>query len=81
VGCIAGALSVSEFEDGLKDVGLVDVTLTPTHSVADGMYSAIVKATKPADYVAPQTQPRIGAVSRNLPVSAAVACCGDSCCA
>ena len=47
-GCIAGALSFSEFRAGLEAVGLTDVTLTPTHEVADGMVSAIVKATKPA---------------------------------
>jgi hypothetical protein len=48
VGCIAGALSFAEFENGLREVGLADVTLTPTHAVADGMHSVIVKATKPA---------------------------------
>ena len=46
-GCIAGALSISEYESGLKAAGLVDVSITPTHSVVAGMYSAIVKATKP----------------------------------
>ena len=46
-GCIAGALSISEFRDGLESVGLIDVSLTPTHTVVDGMLSAIVKATKP----------------------------------
>lgn len=49
VGCIAGALSFSEFESGLRGVGLTDVSLTPTHAVADGMHSVIVKAVKPAD--------------------------------
>src|SRR5438445_13607061 len=48
VGCIAGALSFSEFEAGLRGVGLTDVSVTPTHAVAEGMYSAIVKGTKPA---------------------------------
>ena len=48
-GCIAGALSFSEFGSGLREVGLTDVSVTPTHAVADGMVSAIVKATKPAD--------------------------------
>ncbi len=48
-GCIAGALSFAEFRDGLEAVGLIDVSLTPTHDVADGMVSAIIKATKPAD--------------------------------
>ena len=46
-GCIAGALSISEFRAGLEAVGLVDVSITPTHDVADGMAGAIVKATKP----------------------------------
>ena len=48
-GCIAGALSVSEFRDGLEAVGLTDVTITPSHTVTEGMISAIIKATKPAD--------------------------------
>jgi SAM-dependent methyltransferase len=47
-GCIAGALSVSEFADGLRKVGLTDVSVTPTHDAAPGMYSAIIRATKPA---------------------------------
>ncbi len=48
VGCIAGALSFGEFRDGLRAVGLVDVEIVPTHTVAEGMHSAIVRATKPA---------------------------------
>ena len=48
VGCIAGALSVSEFSDGLTNAGLTDVSVTPTHDAAPGMYSAIIRATKPA---------------------------------
>src|SRR4029079_14228792 len=31
VGCIAGALSFGEFESGMRAVGLVDVSVTPTH--------------------------------------------------
>jgi SAM-dependent methyltransferase len=49
VGCIAGALSISEFEAGLRAAGLEDVSVTPTHAVADGMHSAIVRARKPTD--------------------------------
>ena len=49
VGCIAGALSFGEFEAGLREVGLSDISLTSTHTVADGMHSVIVKAAKPAD--------------------------------
>jgi arsenite methyltransferase len=47
VGCIAGALSVSEYERGLRAAGLEDVSIEPTHAVADGMHAAIVKARKP----------------------------------
>jgi SAM-dependent methyltransferase len=48
VGCIAGALSVSEYRTGLAAAGFVDVTLTPTHAAADGLNSMIVAAQKPA---------------------------------
>lgn len=47
VGCIAGALSFGEYTRGLKERGFVDISVTPTHEVAEGMHSAIVKATKP----------------------------------
>ena len=48
VGCIAGALSFREFKAGLRAVGLEDVEVVPTSRVADGMHSAIIRATKPA---------------------------------
>lgn len=48
VGCIAGALSFSEYASGLREVGLTDVSVTSTHLVGDGMHSAIIKATRPA---------------------------------
>jgi SAM-dependent methyltransferase len=47
VGCIAGALSTSEYGAGLTGAGFTDVTLTPTHDVAEGMTSMIIRATKP----------------------------------
>jgi len=47
-GCIAGALSFSEFRSGLEAAGLEEVTVTPTHEVADRMFGAIVKARKRA---------------------------------
>ena len=47
VSCIAGALSFTEFASGLREVGLTDVSVTSTHLVADGMHSAIIRATKP----------------------------------
>ncbi len=49
VGCIAGALSFAEFRAGLETAGLVDISLTPTHQVTDGMQSVIARAVKPAD--------------------------------
>lgn len=48
VGCIAGALSISEYRQGLASAGLTDAEIEPTHEVADGMHSAIIRATKPA---------------------------------
>jgi arsenite methyltransferase len=46
VGCIAGALSTSEYADGLRAAGFEDVSVAFTHKVADGMHGAIVKAVK-----------------------------------
>jgi arsenite methyltransferase len=48
VGCIAGALSVSEYRDGLAAAGFAEVDVVLTHEVADGMHGAIVRATRPA---------------------------------
>ncbi|MER5832079.1 arsenite methyltransferase [Streptomyces sp. NPDC002130] len=48
VGCIAGALSFAEYRRGLEAAGFTAVEITPTHPVADGMHSAIVRAVKPA---------------------------------
>jgi arsenite methyltransferase len=47
VGCIAGALSVSEYRDGLDAAGLAGIEVELTHAVADGMHGAIVRAHKP----------------------------------
>jgi arsenite methyltransferase len=46
VGCIAGALSRSEYISGLEAAGFEHVSVEFTHEVADGMHGAIVKATK-----------------------------------
>ena len=48
-GCIAGALSVSEYQAGLIAVGFGDVSVKFTHEVADGLHGAIVRATKPVE--------------------------------
>ena len=49
VGCVAGALSKGEYEQGLRAAGFDEVSVTFTHEVADGMYGAIVKAVKTAE--------------------------------
>ncbi|QFR02252.1 arsenite methyltransferase [Streptomyces phaeolivaceus] len=72
VGCIAGALSFAEYRAGLEAAGFTDVEIVPTHPVADGMHSAIVRATKP-----PTTETR----PRPEVTESAGACCGvDACC-
>jgi arsenite methyltransferase len=77
VGCIAGALSFSEFEEGLRAVGLTDVSVTPTHAVGDGMHSAIVRATKPEG----ASLPALGLAAAELPITTTEGCgCGSGCC-
>jgi arsenite methyltransferase len=73
-GCIAGALSMSEFSAGLADVGFVDIRLTPTHTVVEGMVSAIIQARKPADAL-----PLID-LSAPLAVGSETGCCGGGGC-
>jgi len=46
VGCIAGALSTSEYLEGLDEAGLTDGSVEFTYDVADGMHAAIVRAVK-----------------------------------
>jgi SAM-dependent methyltransferase len=46
VGCIAGALSFAEYRTGLENAGFRDVVVTPTHAVAEGMWSTIVQAVR-----------------------------------
>ncbi|MEU6281999.1 arsenite methyltransferase [Streptomyces sp. NPDC047028] len=76
VGCIAGALSFSEYRAGLEAAGFADVEITPTHSVADGMHSAIVRATKPAG--ASGASRSEAATEAESPADA---CCGvNACC-
>jgi SAM-dependent methyltransferase len=67
VGCIAGALSRSEYVAGLEAAGFEEVSVEFTHDVADGMHGALVKAVKTRD-------PR----ARGLPVvrpAAKAGCC------
>jgi ubiquinone/menaquinone biosynthesis C-methylase UbiE len=46
VGCIAGALSTSEYEALLEAAGFEESSIEFAHQVADGMHSAIIKAVK-----------------------------------
>jgi arsenite methyltransferase len=70
VGCIAGALSSAEYRAGLARAGFSDVSVTFTHQVADGLHSAIIKATRPR---AAATVP--AAARRELPVVGQSGCC------
>ena len=84
-GCIAGALSFAEFEAGLEAAGLTDVEITPSHWVADGMASAIVKARKPIsgeDRQQATAAPKPGLQLELLPArDGGGSCCGtDGCC-
>ena len=71
VGCIAGALSFTEYTAGLAEVGFTDIRLTPTHQVADGMAAAIIRATRPVD--APAVPPQEENRRPALPLTAAPA--------
>jgi arsenite methyltransferase len=46
VGCIAGALSFREYEEGLRAAGFRQVSVTPIHQAAEGMHSAVIRAAK-----------------------------------
>ena len=72
VGCIAGALSFAEYRAGLAAAGFTDIQITATHPVADGMHSAIIRATKPHD------APEPAGAGNSQPAST---CCGvNACC-
>ncbi|HEX7247643.1 MAG TPA: arsenite methyltransferase [Actinomycetota bacterium] len=48
VGCIAGALSFSEYRSELERAGFIDIDVEPTHELTDGMHGAIVRGVKPS---------------------------------
>ncbi|MCW7946471.1 arsenite S-adenosylmethyltransferase [Streptomyces hygroscopicus] len=70
VGCIAGALSFTEYREGLLAAGFTNVEITPAHEVADGMHSAVVRATKPA----------AGDAGTRTPTPAGTCCGVNACC-
>jgi arsenite methyltransferase len=47
IGCVSGTLTGAEYRDQLLAAGFTTIEITPTHEVAPGLTSAIVKATKP----------------------------------
>lgn len=81
-GCIAGALTFGEYRAGLRAAGLIDIDVTPTHRVADGMHSAIIRAVKPDGWTAAAIQPVDLPRPTNLAMApgAAGGCCGGSGC-
>ncbi|WP_037857964.1 arsenite methyltransferase [Streptomyces sp. NRRL S-340] len=71
VGCIAGALSFAEYRAGLEAAGFTGIEITPTHAVADGMHSAVIRATKPAG---PHPEPTTDSTAAKA--APASDCCG-----
>jgi len=85
-GCIAGALSFSEYAAGLAEAGLAAIELEPTHAVVPGMYNAIVRARRtsaPGEADTPAAAARAAAdglaAARALPADGTVTL-GDTCC-
>jgi arsenite methyltransferase len=66
---------MSEFRQGLHDVGLTEVSITSSHEVAKGMVSAIVKAKKPGD-----ARPVVDLLTTGEAPVVATGCCGGSGC-
>jgi arsenite methyltransferase len=81
VECIAGALSRTEYLDGLAAAGFADPSVTFTHDAAPGLHGAIIRATKPTDGApsSTATTATVGPADEN-----ASGCCGpavqQSCC-
>ena len=73
VGCIAGALTKAEYEAELAAAGFADISVSFTHQVGDGLHSAIIKATRPADPTAAAAVPT--SARRELPVAQQSGCC------
>jgi arsenite methyltransferase len=74
VGCIAGALSKGEYEAGLAAAGFTGVSVAFTHQVGEGLHSAIIKATKPAN-ANPATSATAPVGRTTLPMASDSSCC------
>jgi SAM-dependent methyltransferase len=55
-GCIAGALTLTEFRSMLQAAGLAGIEIIPTHQVHAHASSAIIRARKPSACCAPTAQ-------------------------
>jgi arsenite methyltransferase len=74
VGCIAGALSRAEYVAGLAAAGFANISVSFTHQVGDGLHSAIIKATRPAD-ATPTATATVLAGRSTLPLASDSSCC------
>jgi SAM-dependent methyltransferase len=79
-GCIAGALSFSEYRAGLAAVGLSEIEVVPTHAVADGLHAAIVRARKPIHARDAGELPAMPALPRPIEVVGSGCGCGSGGC-
>ena len=94
-GCVAGALTFSEYAAGLTSAGLTGIRLTPTHAVGDGLYGAIVAAIRPqagspaepedadaaaAGLRAARALPPVGQVLLGAGANDGESSCGPGCC-
>ncbi len=76
-GCIAGALSKNEYEQGLVAAGFEDVSVEFTHEVEDGMHAAIVRAVRAARPRTPtKTLPLARSKSDDASGGSGGRCCG-----
>jgi hypothetical protein len=83
VGCVAGALSDSEYQQKLKTAGFeaVDIEATRIYNVDDAR-EFLGAAGIDANAIAPKVQDKfISAFVRATKPAAAKACCGPTCCA
>ncbi|MFZ0088490.1 MAG: methyltransferase domain-containing protein, partial [Solirubrobacteraceae bacterium] len=55
-GCVAGALTETEFRTALQTAGFEQIEIQPTHRVHERASAAIVRARKPAACCAPEAQ-------------------------
>ncbi len=74
VGCIAGAISFTEYRQNLLDAGFSEVTIVD--SAAD--LNAYAKVENQALCCAPTAAPETIASSKSLPVASASGCCGTA---